>query len=212
MKLHLGCGERFLEGYVNIDYAQGEHAVQRERAADVLADLTTLSYEPDTIDEIRMHHVFEHFPRAQACALLTNWHQWLKPSGTLRIEVPDFERTFHYATRPFRDGRVLAVALRHLFGSQEAEWALHFDGFTEKTLSRLLERFGFRVEEIRHNAWQATYNIEAITRKHSIMDRQQLARAAAEHLRQYLVDDSDSEQRLFAVWMEQYRQHVVPGR
>ena len=85
MKLHLGCGQRYFEGYVNIDYPQSEHTVQQKSVADQFANLMELRYRKGTIDEVRLHHVFEHFPRATACALLASWNSWLKIGGILRI-------------------------------------------------------------------------------------------------------------------------------
>lgn len=93
MKLHLGCGQRYFEGYVNIDYPLTEHSVQQTSVADELHNLFDLRYKKETIDEVRLHHVFEHFSRAQACAMLAAWNSWLKPGGIVHIEVPDFDRT-----------------------------------------------------------------------------------------------------------------------
>ena len=77
-KLHLGCGQRYLEGYVNIDFPAAEHTVQEQSVADRHADLLCLSYPAGSIDEIRLHHVFEHFDRHTACALMASWQSWLK--------------------------------------------------------------------------------------------------------------------------------------
>ena len=93
MKLHLGCGETYLEGYQNIDYLPSKHTVQTKGRADEYADIRELAYAPASVEEIRLHHVFEHFTRPVALALLTAWNAWLEPGGTLRIEVPDFDRT-----------------------------------------------------------------------------------------------------------------------
>ncbi len=89
LKLHLGCGEEYLDGYVNIDYPASEHSVMRVKA-DRYADIRTLTYPDNSVDEIRMHHMFEHFERGEALQLLLRWRRWLKPGGILLIETPDF--------------------------------------------------------------------------------------------------------------------------
>ena len=60
MKLHLGCGGTYLEGYVNIDYLTTEQTIMNVKA-DIYQDITTLEYDDNSIDEIRSHHMFEHF-------------------------------------------------------------------------------------------------------------------------------------------------------
>jgi len=40
-----------------------------------------------TLDEIRSHHLFEHFDRAHALALLIRWHGWLRPGGALTVDL-----------------------------------------------------------------------------------------------------------------------------
>ena len=129
LRLHLGCGESHLNGYINIDFPPSEHTVQTKQAADVYADITTLSFPPESIDEIRSHHVFEHFNRQQALALLCNWHQSLKIDGTLVIETPDFETSIHMIAGTTLSYKEKQTVLRHIFGSQEAYWATHYDGW-----------------------------------------------------------------------------------
>ncbi len=70
MKLHLGCGQKYLDGYINIDYPlTSEHSVQQNSVADELANLMELRYKPGTIDEIRLHHVFEHFSQSNGLCI-----------------------------------------------------------------------------------------------------------------------------------------------
>lgn len=62
LKLHLGCGEVYLDGYRNIDYPPSEHTVQTQTKVDEYADiLRELVYPRASIEEVRLHHVFEHF-------------------------------------------------------------------------------------------------------------------------------------------------------
>ncbi len=90
LRLHLGAGEHLLPGYVNIDYPSEYHNVMKVRP-ELAADITTLTFPPHSVDEVRLHHVFEHFNRVVALGLLIRWHRWLKGGGRLMIETPDFE-------------------------------------------------------------------------------------------------------------------------
>jgi predicted SAM-dependent methyltransferase len=207
MKLHLGCGERHLPGYINIDYCPDEHTVQTRSVADEHADILSLRYGAGSVEEIRLHHVFEHFTRPVACALLTCWRQWLNEGGRLHIETPDFERSARLALNPFAGPGRKAVALRHIFGSHEAPWAVHCQGYDAKLLRRLLRHFGFRVEELRRNRWRGTHNIEALAVKEPRPDgRRDLLGLSRAWLEQDLIDDS--EEALLEVWLAAYREQV----
>ena len=85
LRLHLGCGQHRLAGYINIDYPRADHTVQTESVADIFANITTLSMLDGQLDEIRSHHFFEHFDRQTALALLCKWISWLKVGGELVI-------------------------------------------------------------------------------------------------------------------------------
>ena len=89
-KIHLGCGQRYLEGYLNIDFPSDHHTVMRPKA-DLFIDFRELQYDNEFLEEVRLHHVFEHYTRAQSISLLLTWRRWLKEGGVLHIETPDFE-------------------------------------------------------------------------------------------------------------------------
>jgi predicted SAM-dependent methyltransferase len=53
LKLHLGCGRKLLDGYVNIDkYVVGEGIIN--------LDILDLPYEESSVTEIVAEHVLEH--------------------------------------------------------------------------------------------------------------------------------------------------------
>ena len=208
LKLHLGCGETYLPGYLNIDFPSSQHTVQRMSKADLYADLRHLEYPTASVQEIRSHHVFEHFDRVTALRLLMDWYGWLKSGAQLVIETPDFRRCaeeFVRSTSPTDQQKLI----RHLFGSQEASWAVHYDGWHQAKFQATLTALGFQDLRFSYSEWQGTHNITVRARKtEPFMSRQDQERAAEAILRTYLVDDSDTEQHMLKVWTAQ----LVGGR
>ena len=84
-KLHLGCGRKYLDGYINID---GDSSV----CCDMVADVTALDFRPETVDEILAIHVFEHIHPIKATHTLTHWWRLLKPGGALILEMPSLTK------------------------------------------------------------------------------------------------------------------------
>lgn len=145
-RLHLGCGERHLRGYLNVDLSPEEGTASGQAHPDLEADIRHLHCSPDSLREVRLHHVLEHFERAEALALLIRWHEWLRPGGLLVVETPDFEHcTARFGKRSFVEQTAI---LRHVFGSQEAPWAQHRDGWSPSRFTEILLRLGYT--EITH--------------------------------------------------------------
>jgi len=149
LKLHLGCGAKYLEGYVNIDFPPSEHTIGVPKA-DIFKDIRELEYPENTVDEIRNHHLFEHFTRQEALKLLLQWRRWLKPEGLLIIETPDFEECARLFVATDNLEKQFKLA-RHIFGSHEAEWALHKDFWSKPKFQFVLDRLGFKIVEVHQN-------------------------------------------------------------
>ena len=208
MRLHLGCGQRYLNGYVNIDLPQSQHIGPLRRKPDKYANIAELRFEKSSVDEIRLHHVFEHFARPQACALLVAWRAWLKPGGTLRIEVPDFNRTALAMLNPAGGLRGECVGARHLFGSNEATWATHFDGWSSRRLNLILRTLGYHVVDVRHNHWRRTHNLEVFAKRRAEDLTDDDARRRVEgFLALFLVDQSESA--ILQVWLGDYERQLA---
>ncbi len=81
MKLHLGCGYKKLEGFVNVD-------IRPETECDILDDVATLkNFRDNSADMIYACHVLEHFTRTQYMDVLKRWTEILKSDGKT---VPSF--------------------------------------------------------------------------------------------------------------------------
>jgi len=86
MKLNLGCGDKILPGYVNVDVAEARAG----KRPDVLCDLRALKpFERDSADEILAVHVVEHFWRWEVADILREWLRVLRPGGTMVLECPN---------------------------------------------------------------------------------------------------------------------------
>lgn len=167
IKLHLGCGQRYLEGYVNVDYPSNKHNIAKIKV-DKEIDITTLSYPNFSVDEIRSHHVFEHFDRATALGLLCRWRNWLKPGGVLRIETPDLMTSAWQLVNPLFSYSQKEQVVRHIFGSHEASWAVHWEGWYKEKFYYFLNSLQFEHITFKHGKWGMLRSIEVHAIKNNV--------------------------------------------
>ncbi len=144
MKLHLGCGNKHLQGFMNVDARDLPNV-------DLVDDVKTLSViGKESVDLIYASHILEHIQRPEYTKVLTRWHEVLKKDGVLRIAVPDIEKVFeHYAEH--RDLRKLRG---FMWGGQTHAFNYHYCGWDFKTLKEDLESVGFK--DVRRYDWRKT--------------------------------------------------------
>lgn len=146
IRLNLGCGDKILEGYINVDYAPS----RKGKKPDVIADLRELKFERNFADEILSVHVIEHFYLWEAEELLTHWKSILKPGGAIVLECPNILTA---AEMLLKDSVKNALAKGK--DGQNAMWPLYGDpswkdplmchkwGYTPLSLITLLEQCGY---------------------------------------------------------------------
>ncbi|RME93408.1 MAG: methyltransferase domain-containing protein [Verrucomicrobia bacterium] len=81
LKLNLGCGEKYLPGYVNCDVLPG---VKADRHFDL--NRPPYPFEADSVDEVLMDNVLEHLD--DVTAVMGEIHRILRPGGRAHILVP----------------------------------------------------------------------------------------------------------------------------
>jgi predicted SAM-dependent methyltransferase len=144
LQLHLGCGNIRIPGFIGIDSRQLP-------SVDVITSADKLDmFEQNSVDLIYACHVLEHFPRRDTLRVLKEWYRILRPSGTLRIAVPDFEACI----KVYQITKNMSLLLGHLVGGQEYSGNIHYMVFDEIYLSTLLSEAGFRC--IRRYDWNKT--------------------------------------------------------
>lgn len=150
-KLHIGCGLKKLNGYINIDIVPLE-------GCDVVMDATNnLHIIPsDIAAEIRMENVFEHFYRDQQPKALKGYHRILKKGGKLIIKgLPNFDAIIQAYLKKEKgvigEEFDLFNVYRLTHGEPEQGNSvnqLHKDIFTKRSIRDLLENAGFQIESI----------------------------------------------------------------
>ena len=148
MKVHLGCGGVYLDGWVNID-------ISKESTADHLDDVATLeTIEDESCDIIYSSHVLEHFGRNEYEEVLGVWHQKIKVGGLLRLAVPDIQSALAWY-----NGYNLDELLGIFYGGQSSSYDYHKMGFDKHSLSTKLRELGFK--NIKLWDWRATDHANA---------------------------------------------------
>jgi predicted SAM-dependent methyltransferase len=142
VKINVGCGKMYLEGYLNIDSAD-------KRKADVIADITTLDLKNGTVGEILMYHVIEHLNKYEAEDLFRKIYGWLNDDGRLIIECPDIAKVAALLLEHQADVEELEngpEGIRGLYGEAFPKMGIgdyHKWGYSEFTLKTKLMKTGF---------------------------------------------------------------------
>jgi predicted SAM-dependent methyltransferase len=84
IQLHLGCGKRYVPGFIHIDMDDFPH-IDYQTRIDRLP-----MFANESVELIYCCHAFEYFDRVEAAGVLSEWYRVLRPEGILRLAVPDF--------------------------------------------------------------------------------------------------------------------------
>jgi SAM-dependent methyltransferase len=167
MKLHLGCGDIYLKGYVNVD-AQGIMA-SKVSMGELLLNMTTLDkyfkypfgsprrevivdskmflnhpwYQVGgTVDHIVMISCLEHFTKSEGEFIISEVKRVLVTGGTFIVSVPDIKRQVEmfYDSKP-------DWCMELIYCNGKNEYSLHKWGYTDDTF-RALWNDNYKVEKI----------------------------------------------------------------
>ncbi len=133
MRLNLGCGKRYKEGFINIDAFDAT-------VADTLMSVEDLAFPSNTIDAIEACHLIEHLGYLHTISALAEWFRVLKPGGTLLIETPDFESSMKQYLHGGHDTK--KELLTWIYGV-ESPGMEHRLCFPKVLLKNLLKKSGF---------------------------------------------------------------------
>jgi len=144
VKLHLGCGNRHINGFIHIDAVPYSHV-------DHVSTIDQLPFiESNSVELIYACHVLEHFQRKRVADVLREWCRVLKKGGILRVAVPDF----HALAKIYIKNMDLNQVIGPIFGRQDYLYNIHYNIFDFQSLSKNLEAAGFG--EVKIYDWKKT--------------------------------------------------------
>ena len=138
MKLHLGCGTKKLEGWINIDSVG-------TCQPDLLYDISQpLPYGDLTADEILAEDLLEHFDKYLRFVVFYEWARVLKIGGRMTLQVPDFKKILFKYFKFGYDNFVDFIFGENMWESTAyiGHFGNHKWGYSRKTLPAFVALFG----------------------------------------------------------------------
>jgi predicted SAM-dependent methyltransferase len=137
VKLHIGSGDKRLEGWVNID-------LQALPGVDVVADVTR-GLDFQNVEAVFAEHFLEHLRVDDGLRFLAESFRVLKPGGAIRLSTPNLDWVWltHYRPEAAAEEKVeMAVRTNRAFHA----WGHQFL-WNREILSRALHASGFSSPE-----------------------------------------------------------------
>ena len=168
MKLHLGCGNNKLEGWINIDSVE---AFQPDLVCDISR---SLPYDDLSVDEILAEDLLEHFDKYLRFVVFYEWVRVLKIGGTVTVQVPNFKKIlfkyFKFGYNNFVD---------FIFGEnmlRSEVYISHFGnhkwGYSKESLKEFVVLFGIEPVQVE----QKGLNIRFVGQKTQHVSQEELDR------------------------------------
>lgn len=134
IRIHLGSGEVNLQGWINID------GIKLAHIHNVDKDFNLHEFKDNSVSEIYLSHVLEHFSFKESKVLLENLKFKLKPSGIIRISVPDIDKILHV----YEETKNLNLLKNAIMGGQNTDLDFHKSIYNFTELKNLLLSSGYK--------------------------------------------------------------------
>ena len=136
IKLHLGCGNIYLNDFVNIDIDNP--------VADANYDVLKLPYKDNSVSLILASHLIEHFKWQDHIPLLKEWNRVLIPGCWLIIEAPNLEMSCKLFLEETNNLRRVHHNFPQIFGRPDFSASnIHLSGVWHTYLFDILKQTNF---------------------------------------------------------------------
>lgn len=142
MKLHIGCGGKILEGYINA-------VVSKKKGADIAFNAEEkFPFKDNTFSEIYSEHFIEHLNKENVKKFYRECYRTLKKGGKVITECPDILKVAKLIIKNKNNFKILQnkpLGIRGLYGilnENSSRHAFHKWGYTPFTLKTIMESVG----------------------------------------------------------------------
>lgn len=142
MKLNIGSGFRYREGFVNLD-------INEVCKIDVKANATRLPFKDCLFDEVYSKAVLEHFSWRNIFDILWEWRRVVKFGGILKVIVPD------WGWIRKQDKTAFEISA-WLLGAQRNTYDYHKAIFDSNTLEMLFRQVGLKIKSTKNENYYLT--------------------------------------------------------
>lgn len=151
VKLNVGCGFDYREGFINID---GSDALPK---VDIVIDFDSESileyFSEGEVDFILANDFIEHHFHWEAIEILRNFFSILKHGGTLQMRLPDFDAIISQKSLTSEEMIALLYGGQDISRSKGDEisrrkfphFYCHKYGYTQTSMKRELESIGYAI-------------------------------------------------------------------
>ena len=143
MKLNLGCGNKILDGYVNVDKFDLYNV-------DIKHDLEKFPYpfNDNSVEEIKLSHVLEHIGQNPDVfiRILKEFYRICKNQALINIAVPH-PRHDHFISDPTHVRPITVLSLFLFDKAQNGKWGKN--GAANTPLG-LIHKVNFKIEDINY--------------------------------------------------------------
>lgn len=181
VKVNLGCGVNYKQGWINID----KFSIK----ADLHSDINKLNINNESVDLIYCSHVLEHIPFTEEKIVWDEIYRILKFGGDLWFIVPDFLwviqqminakdewNNFYKITDDILDPQygfgfgpgndiIHGELMTHVFGNQINEGQYHRNAYTIGKIKGISALYKFKLEHIRTTYMKGVKNLVVKFRK-----------------------------------------------
>ncbi len=138
LRLNLGCGKDFRDGFINIDlYSDNPYVVNM--------DIRNLEFDDNSVDTILASDILEHFSHREVDRLLSEWARVLRPGGELIVRCPNLKLQIAAYVRGDWNADIASYMI---FGGQTNPGDYHCVGFDHDSITNHLKKAGFEIVSI----------------------------------------------------------------